>query len=68
MVQQLVRELNCSQKCVLAGKTPPQELLCSLLQTQLGERIKPSGNLRDNIPKISLAKELSERCVELQAE
>lgn len=41
VVQQLVRELNCSQKCVLAGKTPPQELLPSLLQTQLGERIKP---------------------------
>ena len=73
-VQQQVGELSRSTKRVLARKTILQEMICSVLQnqTQLEERIKTSnpeyldqvrleGNLRENIEKISLAKELSER-------
>lgn len=72
--QQQVGELSRSTKCVLARKTRLQEMILSLLQSQaqLEERIKTSnpeyldqvrleGNLRENIEKISLAKELSEQ-------
>ena len=73
-VQQQVGELSCSTKRVLDRKTILQEMICSMLQsqTQLEERIKTAnpeyldqirleGNLRENIQKISLAKELSEQ-------
>lgn len=73
-VQQQVGKLSRSTQCVLARKTLLQEMICSVLQsqTQLEERIKTvnpeyldqvrlEGNLRENIQKISLAKELSEQ-------
>lgn len=73
-VQQQVGELSRSTKRVLARKTRLQEMICSVLQsqTQLEERIKTAnpvyldqvrleGNLRENIQKISLAKELLEQ-------
>lgn len=73
-VQQQVGELSCSTKRVLARRTILQEMICSMLQsqTQLEERIKTAnpeyldqvrleGNLRENIQKISLAKELLEQ-------
>lgn len=73
-VQQQVGELSRSTQCVLARKTLLQEMICLVLQsqTQLEERIKTvnleyldqvrlEGNLRENIQKISLAKELSEQ-------
>lgn len=72
--QQQVGELSHSTKCVLARKMRLQEMILSLLQSQaqLEERIKTAnpeyldqvrleGNLRENIEKISLAKELSEQ-------
>ncbi|KAM6376936.1 uncharacterized protein J5M81_011968 [Pluvialis apricaria] len=73
-VQQQVEELSRSTKHILARKTRLQEMICSMLQsqTQLEERIKTAnpeyldqvrleGNLRENIQKITLAKELSEQ-------
>lgn len=73
-VQQQVGELSRSTQCVLARKTLLQEMIFLVLQsqTQLEERIKTvnleyldqvrlEGNLRENIQKISLAKELSEQ-------
>lgn len=73
-VQQQVGELSRSTKCVLARKTILQEMICSVLQrqAQLEERIKTTnpeyldqvrleGNLRENIQKLSLAKQLSEQ-------
>ncbi|XP_064378871.1 uncharacterized protein LOC112982445 isoform X2 [Dromaius novaehollandiae] len=72
-VQQQMEELSNSTKRVLATETALQEMICSVLenQTQLAERIKSANpeyldqvrleaNLRENIQKISLAKELSE--------
>lgn len=73
-VQQQVGELSRSTKSVLARNTRLQEMIRSMLQSQaeLEERIKTAnpeyldqvrleGNLRENIQKISLAKELSEQ-------
>ncbi|XP_069728650.1 uncharacterized protein [Phaenicophaeus curvirostris] len=73
-VQQQVGELSRSTKRVLARKTILQEMIFFVLQsqTQLEERIKTANteyldqvrledNLRENIQKISLAKELSEQ-------
>nr|XP_013805026.1 PREDICTED: uncharacterized protein LOC106490195 [Apteryx mantelli mantelli] len=72
-VQQQMEELSRSTKHVLATETTLQEMICSVLQsqTQLAERIKSANpeyldqvrlkaNLRENIQKISLARELSE--------
>lgn len=73
-VQQQVGELSRSTKCVLDRKAILQEMICSVLQRQaeLEERIKTTNpeyldqvrlesNLRENILKLSLAKQLSEQ-------
>ncbi|PKU37375.1 hypothetical protein llap_12320 [Limosa lapponica baueri] len=73
-VQQQVGELSRSTKRLLARKTRLQEMICSMLQsqTQLEEKIRTTnpvyldqvrleGNLRENLQKIRLAKELSEQ-------
>ncbi|XP_027571516.1 uncharacterized protein LOC113985137 [Pipra filicauda] len=72
-VQQQVEELSRSTKRVLAGRTVLQGMTSSVLQSQaeLEERIRAAnpeyldqvrleGNLRENIQKIGLARELSE--------
>lgn len=73
-VQRQVGELSRSTKRVLARATTLREMICSVLQSQaeLEERVKTANpayldqvrlgsNLRENIQKLSLAKELSEQ-------
>ncbi|OPJ88472.1 hypothetical protein AV530_003026 [Patagioenas fasciata monilis] len=73
-VQRHMGELSRSTKRVLARTTTLREMICSVLrsQTELEERIKTANpeyldqvrlesNLRENMQKLSLAKELSEQ-------